>query len=85
MKIKPLGNLVQIKVDEVHAGVLNTSSKETGIEYGEVVAVGDKVGLQVKAGDKVFFKAWAVDIITYEDKKYYFICPDTNGLLAVVE
>jgi len=84
MKIKPLGNIIQLKIEEAHAGALDTSSKQSAIEYGEVLAVGEEVTLKVKKGDKLFFKSWAVDIITHEDKRYHFINPQTGGILAVV-
>lgn len=87
MKIKPQPNIVQIKIDEAKAGALNVSSKHTAVEYGEVIAVGDYLKaseLNPKLGDKIFFKSWAVDIITYNDKDYYFIDITSNGILAIV-
>lgn len=38
-----------------------------------------------EVGDHVFVKAWAIDIINYQDKKYYFCNLDTNGVLAIVK
>lgn len=87
MTIIPQQNLVQLKIDEVTAGVLDTSSKETAVECAEIIALGkwaDKEG-SLKVGDKVFVKAWAIDIITFEDKKYYFCNIETGGILAVVK
>ena len=85
MKIQPIGNIIQIKLDEVKAGVLDTSSRASAIEYGEVMAIGDEVKLKLKVGDKVFIKSWALDNISHEGIKYYFICPETNGILAIVK
>lgn len=84
IKILPLGNIIQIRVDKAQAGVLDVETRKTAVEYGEVVAVGDEVTLKVKAGDRVFFKAWAVDIVSHEDETYHFINPESGGILALV-
>jgi co-chaperonin GroES (HSP10) len=84
MKIQPISNMVQLRIAEATAGVLDTSSRASAVEFGEVIAVGPEVKGVVK-GDKVFFKAWACDIINHEDKKYYFISETTNGILAIVK
>lgn len=83
MKVKPLQNTVYLKIDEARAGVLDTSSRSSAVEYAEVLAIGEGVK-SLKVGDKVFVKAWAVDIVDHGDKKYYFVNLDTNGVLAVV-
>lgn len=101
MIIEPRPNIVQLKIDDVKAGVLDTSSKQTAVEFAEVLAVGEEIneicsstrhtGAQcmelhgkIKIGDKVFVKAWAIDIVTHNDIKYYFCNLDTNGILAIV-
>jgi co-chaperonin GroES (HSP10) len=84
MKIKPLNDIVQLKIEEVKAGVLDTSSRESAVEYAEVVEVGENV-YDLASGDKVFVKAWGVDIVNYEDKKYHFVNINTNAILAVVK
>lgn len=83
MKIKPLGDIVQLKIEEVKAGVLDTSSRESAVEYAEVLEVGENVK-GINAGDKVFVKAWGVDIVNHEDKKYHFVNVNTNAILAIV-
>lgn len=85
MKIIPLSNIIQIKLEEVKAGVLDTSSRASAVEYGEVVAVGDEVKLKLKVGDKIFVKSWAIDIVDHNNEKFYFCNPDTGGILAVVK
>lgn len=82
-KIKPLKGIVYIKLDEARAGALVTSSRESAVEYAEVLAIGEGV-TQVKKGDKIFVKSWAVDIISHNDQKYYFVNQDTGGLIALV-
>lgn len=84
MRIKPLRGIVWLKLDEAKAGALVTSSRESAVEYAEVLAVGEGV-TQVKKGDKVFVKSWGIDIISHQDKKYYFINQDLNALLAIVQ
>lgn len=85
MKIKPLGNRVYIRIDGVSAGALDLSSKPTVVETGEVIGIGSEVTLDIRAGDRIFFKAWAVDIVSQDDRKYHFIAQDTNGIVAVIK
>jgi co-chaperonin GroES (HSP10) len=84
MKIEPSEGKVYIKIDEAKAGVLDTSSRNTAVEYAEVISVGNGVE-EYKPKDKVFVKAWAVDIVTYEDKRYYFVDIKTGGILAKIK
>ncbi len=84
MNIEPLSNLIQIKIEQATAGVLK-NVKDSAVEYGEVIAIGKEPQIGLKVGDKIFFKAWAVDIINFEDKNYYFINPTTGGILARVK
>lgn len=86
MKIEPLGDMIQLEIAEASAGVLDTSSRESAVEYATVVGISkDATFKNLKVGDKVFVKAWAIDIINYEDKKYYFVNPETMGILAKVK
>ena len=83
MKIKPQKGIVQLSIEKPEAGVLDTSSKTSAVEYAEVLEVGD--GCTLSKGDKVFVKSWAIDIISHNDKQYYFVAEQTNGILAVVK
>ena len=85
MEIKTLGSIIQLKIEEAKAGVLDTSSRSTAVEFAEVIGKGEEVKLKVEIGDKVFVKAWAIDIINHEDKKYYFVDETTGGILATVK
>ena len=87
MKIFPLGNIIQLEITEATAGDLITSSRESAVEYAKVVAISEKVpdDVDIDVGDYVFVKAWAIDIINYQDKKYYFCNLDTAGVLAIVK
>ena len=39
MKIQPLGNIIQLEIEEATAGDLITSSRESAVEYAKVVAL----------------------------------------------
>lgn len=84
MKIKPLPSMVQLDIEEAFAGALSTSSRESAVEYAEVLEVGTDCG-EIKKGDKVFVKSWAIDIINHKSKKYFFCNITTKGILAVVK
>lgn len=84
LTIEPIANQVYLKIDEAKAGILDTSSRTSAVEYAEVVAVGSSV-TSVKKGDKVFVKAWAIDTIQHEDTKYNFVNVETGGILAIVK
>lgn len=92
-KIQTMDGVIQIKVQEAIAGTLNTSSRESAIEYAEVVEVPKHdcnkdvtkcIYWNIHKGDHIFFKSWAVDIVSHDGKKYYFINMETNGVLAVM-
>jgi len=84
MKIKPLDNIVYFKPAAVKAGILDTSSVPTAVEYAEVIAVGNNVK-NIKEGDKIFVKSWAPDSVTYSKETYRFVNIESNAILAVVE
>lgn len=88
MKIKPIGKVIYLKLDTVEkvggsSVSLDTSSKKTIREFGEVLAIGPEV-TQVKVGDKLFVKGWAIDTITHNKQEYFFTNEDANGLCAKV-
>lgn len=85
MQIHPTSNNIQLKIEEAKAGILDTSSKQSAVEIAEVIAIGPDVKLAVKKGDKVFVKAWAIDIISHNEERYYFANEETNGILAIVK
>lgn len=93
MKIKPQPGIVQLKIDEATAGALNTSSRDSAVEFAEIVGISDTdtVRINPKAtddfniGDRVFIKAWAIDIVNHEGIKYYFCNIRTGGILCKIE
>ena len=84
MKIQPIANKIMLEIEEPKAGALETSSLNVAKEKGKVIGVGELV-TSVKKGDTVFFKSWAVDIITDEGQRHYFIDEESKGLCAVVK
>lgn len=84
MKIKPFGNKIQLHIDESSAGALTIVSLPTAIERGKVTAVGDEVK-GVKVGDTVMYKSWAVDIVTVDGERYFFLDLSTNGLCGIIK
>ena len=84
MKIKPLGKIIELKIEKINAGDLTVDGREAAVEYAEVIGIGDDVSGPFKIGDKVFVKAWAIDIIRYQDITYYFCNIDTGGILAKI-
>jgi co-chaperonin GroES (HSP10) len=84
MQIKPLKNIVYIQLEENTAGALDTSSKESAVEFGEVLSIGTGIK-DIKVGDKLFVKSWGIDNVTYQNKRYCFVNTDTGAILAKVE
>jgi len=81
--ITPLVGKIQLKIEQPKVGNLDLSAKESAVEVGEVLAVGEGIN-NVKVGDKVMIKAWAIDILSYEGEKFYFIDSDSRGLCAII-
>ena len=84
LKIKPLDGIIYLQIEEAKAGVLDTSSRSTAVEFATVIATGKGVDF-VKRGDKVFVKSWGIDCITHEGKKYFFVSDKTHAILSIVD
>jgi co-chaperonin GroES (HSP10) len=84
IKIKPHGDIYYIKVETAKAGALDTSSRDSAVEHGEILACGEECTLY-KKGDKVFFKAWGMDHTTYKDVRYCFVSEKTRAILCEVD
>lgn len=83
-QIHPLPNEIHLKVEGAVAGALDTSSRESAIETGIVISVGEAI-TEIKTGDTVLFKSWAVDIIDFNGVKHYFINKHTGGIKAILK
>lgn len=84
LKINPQPGIVYIQTESVSAGSLDTSSRDSAVEFAEVVAFGKGVE-NLSIGDKIFYKAWAVDTVTHEGIRYNFINTNSGGILAVIK
>lgn len=85
MTIKPWTNHIYLKMEEASAGILNTSSRESAVEYAEVIALGEGTeGGIIKKGSKIFVKSWGIDSVYYQDKRYNFVDVSTGAILAVI-
>lgn len=86
LKIQPLGDMIQIKIEQASLGALDTSSMKTGVEWGVIEAMGPDVqDRTLKVGDKIFCKSWGVDIISYENEDYYFVSEARKAIVAIVK
>jgi len=93
-KIKPLGNRIVVKRDEVEVscgGILFPDSAQEKSKQGEVFAIGpgkmDKEGkstpIDLKIGDRVLFGAFAGTEVETNDEMEYLIMSEED-ILAVV-
>ena len=89
MQIKPAQGKIYLRNEKPTAGSLDLSSKPTVVEYGEVLAIGAGVNTSsfdtiYKIGDKIFVKAWSLDLVTYNKEVYYFVDVASGGILATI-
>lgn len=91
--MKPLGNKIQLDIKEVKIGAIQSDAIE---EHGIIIAIGkpvskdytEKDGQVIKVGEfevgkTLYFKAWAVDVVSKDSKKYYFISADSDAICAI--
>jgi co-chaperonin GroES (HSP10) len=94
--MKPLNNKIQLEINEILSGGLPTGKIE---EHGTIIAIADGVWngtgpvarrneeiVQVghfEVGKTLYFKAWAVDVITKGQEKFYFISSDSDAICAI--
>lgn len=75
-----------LKIEQANLGALDTSSMKTGVEWGVIEAIGPDVqNKDLKVGDKVFCKAWAVDSVLYEGEDHYFTSEARKGICAIIK
>ncbi len=96
MKIKviPLGKKLMLDIPETSAGGINIIQGAQIQEQGVILAVGPDVSKakqngftnnQFEVGQTIQFKAWAVDIITIDKQKYYYIDADSDAICGLVK
>lgn len=79
--LKPLNNKILLGIEEVKIGAIQSDAVE---EWGVIEAIGKDVDPSVYTiGAKLYFKAWAVDVITIGSDKYYFISHDSDAICAI--
>lgn len=84
--LKPLGNKIMLEIDELKFGAVTSDSIA---ERGKIIELGPYISpVEVrlfKIGATLYFKAWAVDIITdpEDGKKYYFISSDSDAICGI--
>lgn len=81
--IQPINNKIQIEIEKPTAGGLDLSSKPGAVECGTVIATAKDL-TEINKGDKILVKAWSIDIINYNDKTFYFVDADSEGICAVI-
>lgn len=88
MKIKPLGDRVLVRIDEVEektsGGIYIPQTAQEKTQIGVVVEVGDdKDAIKVKAGQKVMYDKYAGTTVKVEGKEQLII--KMSDILAVIE
>lgn len=79
--MKPTNNKIQLDIVEEKIAMIQTDAIS---ECGTIIALGQDVPtFDFPIGSKLYFKAWAVDIITVGDKKYYFIDCNSDAICAI--
>lgn len=79
--MKPLGNKIQLDIKKTKIGVIQSDSIE---EHGTIVALGSKVSSEeLTVGSTLYFKSWAVDVITEGTETLYFISADSDAICAI--
>lgn len=72
-----------LDIPEVKIGAIQT---DTIAERATVLAKGplclDSGLHQFQVGQVIYFKAWAVDVVSHEGKKHYFISEDSDAICA---
>lgn len=88
MKIKPLGDRVLVKIEEVEektaSGIYIPQTAQEKTQSAVVVAVGDdKDAIKVKPGDKIMYDKYAGTSVTVDDEEHLLL--SMQDVLAIVE
>ncbi|MBT3273074.1 MAG: co-chaperone GroES [Spirochaetales bacterium] len=88
MKIKPLGDRVLVKMEEVEektaGGIFIPQTAQEKTQAGSVVAVGDdKDVIKVKKGDRIMYDKYAGTTVSIEGKDHLLMKMD--DILAIIE
>lgn len=95
MKLKPLGDKVILKImeqeEKTSGGILLPDTAKEKPQKGEVLAVGtgvvldsgQKIPLDVKVGDRVFFARYSGTEVKIDGEEYLIV--SERDILAVIE
>ena len=87
MKIKPLGDRVLVKLEEVEektaGGIFIPQTAQEKTQSGTVVAVGDDEMIKVKEGQKVMYDKYAGTTVSVDNVDHLLI--RYSDILAVME
>jgi len=76
-----------MSIPETKTGALEVKQGAQIQETGTVVAVGKEITpdyYEIKMGDTLHFKAWAVDIITVDGETFYYLDADSDAICGIV-
>ncbi len=82
--MKPLGNKIKLDIQELKFGAIDSDAIA---EQGVILEMGkDSQFPPSFLGKTLYFKAWAVDIITDKNNnKHYFISSDSDAICGISE
>lgn len=80
----PVGKKLLLEIKETSAGGISVHQGAQIQELGTVLAVGEFVN-GIKKGDVIHFKAWAIDCITVDGEKYYYLDSDSTAICGIVK
>jgi chaperonin GroES len=87
MKIKPLGDRVLVKLEEVEektaGGIFIPQTAQEKTQTGLVVAVGEDETIQVKTGQKVMYDKYAGTQVNVDKEDHLLI--RYSDILAIIE
>lgn len=83
-KLKIVGSNIKMEPEKPPEGALDLSYVKIAIERGKVIGVGPDVTLNVKVGDTIIFKSWAVDIVEIGGESHYYIDEKTGGVKEIL-
>jgi chaperonin GroES len=87
MKIKPLGDRVLVKLEEVEektaGGIFIPQTAQEKTQTGIVVAVGEDETIQVKTGQKVMYDKYAGTQVNVDKEDHLLI--RYSDILAIIE
>lgn len=87
-KVKPYGSKVLMSIPETKTGSLVVQQGAQIQEVGTVLALGRDINpkyCEIEVGDTIHFKAWAVDIITVDGEKFYYLDSDSDAICGIIK